>query len=134
MIHNISNLKACYDRKLLNIGGMVQESVGVERNAILLFQKVLPIMKHHVCTDFGISTKYYGHQGEKLGGTGQGNSLSGAICRDTSCVIFKYLEEQNLGAIIEIARTNRRIQRVAIAFVDDAKFGVNGNGMRIKMQ
>ena len=134
MIHNISDLKACYDRQLPNIGGMVQESVGVERNAIILFQKVLPIMKHHVCTDFGISTKYYGHQNDKLGGTGQGNSLSGAICRDTSCIIFKYLEDQNLGAIIEIVRTNRIIQRVAIAFVDDTDFYTNGNEVRTKMQ
>ena len=134
MIHNISDLKACYDRQLPNIGGIVQESVGVARNPILMFQKVLPIMKHYVCTDFGISTDYYGNKSDRLGGTGQGNSLSGAICRDTSCIIFKFLEDQRLGAIIEIVKTNRIIQRVAIAFVDDTDFYTNGRGVDTKMQ
>ena len=30
MMHNISDLEACYDRQLPNIGCLVEESVGVE--------------------------------------------------------------------------------------------------------
>ena len=37
IIHNISDLKACYGRQLSNIGCMVQESVGVQRDAIKIF-------------------------------------------------------------------------------------------------
>ena len=92
MPHNISDLKACYDRQLPNLGCMIEEAVGINREASKIFAEVLPIMNHYVCTDFGISKTAYRNNREKLGGIGQGNSLSGAICRDTSCLIFKYLE------------------------------------------
>ena len=82
-------------------------------------------MNHHVCTDFGVSKNYYRHEREKLGGTGQGNLLSGAICRDMLCIIFKYLEGLNLGAIIEVIKSQKSLQRVAIAFVDDTDFYTN---------
>ena len=134
MIHNISDLKACYDRQLPNIGCMVQEAVGVNREASKVFAKVLPIMQHHVCTDFGISKNFYGSKVEKLGGTGQGNSVSGAICRDTSCLIFKYLEDKNLGAMLKDPISKEIIQRIAIAFVDDTDFYTNGPNYEQKMQ
>ena len=70
MLHNISDLKACYDRQLPNLGCLVQESVGVEREATKVFAKVLPIMEYYVCTDFGISKSTYGNSISKLGGTG----------------------------------------------------------------
>jgi len=133
-IHTISDLKACYDRQLPNIGCMVQESVGVRRDFAVLIQKVLPVMKHYVATDFGISSISYGDKLNTLGGTGQGNSASGAICRDTSCLIFRYLEKLKLGAQIKIQSENRMMQRVAIAFVDDTDFYVNGIDYESKMQ
>ena len=60
MMHNLSDLEACYDRQLPNIGCLVQESVGVEREPAKLFAKILPIMNHHICTSYGISKEYYG--------------------------------------------------------------------------
>ena len=70
MLHNISDLKACYDRQLPNLGCMIQEAVGVNREASKVFAEVLPIMTHHVCTDFGISKIIYRSKREKMGGTG----------------------------------------------------------------
>ena len=99
-----------------------------------MFAKVLPIMQHHVCTDFGISQISYRSSIEKLGGTGQGNSVSGAICRDISCLIFKYLEQMNLGAILKHPIIKEIIQRIAIAFVDDTNFYTNGPNYELKMQ
>ena len=90
-----------------------------------MIQKVLPIIQYHICTDFGISTKSYSNKYSALGGTGQENSVLEAICRDTSCLIFKYIEEKNLGAIIHIKRTNTRIQYIAIAFINDTDFYSN---------
>ena len=133
-MHTISDLKACYDRQLPNIGCMVQEAVGVNRHAAKLIQNILPIMQHHVATDYGISTESYGSEVNKLGGTGQGNSVSGAICRDTSCLIFGHLEQQQLGAKIMIPSKNKEIQRVAIAFVDDTDFYSNGQKYNEDMQ
>ena len=83
-------------------------------------------MNYHTCTDYGISEFYYGAKQEKLGGTGQGNSVSGATCRDTSCLIFKWLEELQIGAKTCISRTARGQQRLVIAFINDADFYTNG--------
>ena len=79
----------------------MQKVVGVNREVSKVFAKILLIMNHHICTDFGISKEAYGSKVETLGGIRQGNSVLGAICRDTSCLIFKYLEQQNLGAMIQ---------------------------------
>ena len=72
MMHNISDLEACYDRQLPNIGCLIEESVGVEREPALLFAKILPVMEHHICTSFGISKEFYGSKEFKLGGQAKG--------------------------------------------------------------
>ena len=108
------------------MGCLVQEAVGVKREAAKMFHAVLPIMQHHACTDFGISNKFYGSTAERLGGTGQGNSVSGAICQDTSCLMFKYLEQLNLGVKMQRVEVDKLLIRLAIAFVDDTNFYSNG--------
>ena len=91
-------------------------------------------MHHYICTDFGISKQPYGSKIETLDGTRQGNSVSGAICRDTSCLIFKYLEEKNLGAMLRHPISSVIIQWIAIVFVDDTNFYMNGPNYEEKMQ
>ena len=61
---------------------MVKEALGVDRTVIKLISKIGETFKHFVCTGFGISSKTYGGKHDKLVGTGQGNMVSGAICRD----------------------------------------------------
>ena len=134
IMHTISDLKACYDRQLPNIGCMVQEAVGVEREPAKLFAKLLPVMEHHICTSFGISKGHYGSVMYKLGGTGQGNSVSGAICRDTSCLIFKHLEELNLGVNVLTPLHKKTFNRLAIVFVDDIDFYTNDKDFNRKTQ
>jgi hypothetical protein len=133
-MHTLSDLKACYDRQLPALGCLIQEAVGVTRQATKVFADILPIMEHHICTNFGISKISYGSCVEPLGGTGQGNSVSGAICRDTSCFIFKYLEEKKLGAKLRAPISKEEFQRIAIAFVDDTDFYTNGVDFELKMQ
>ena len=70
MLHNISDLKAFYDRQLPNLGCMIEEAVDVNREASKIFAEVLPIMNHYMCTDFSISKTAYGNKRKKLGGTG----------------------------------------------------------------
>ena len=55
-IHIITNLEACYDRQLANIGGIVEEVVGVNRNVIRTIIKDLLVLKHYIYTGFRIST------------------------------------------------------------------------------
>ena len=69
----MSDLEACYDRQLLNIGGVVEESVGANREAIKLITKVLPRCNYFIGTTYGVSKDSYGGMNASLGGTGQGN-------------------------------------------------------------
>ena len=54
MMHNISDLEACYDCQLPNIGCLVQELVGVRREASKLFALVLQGITKHACAGCGI--------------------------------------------------------------------------------
>jgi len=72
-IYHLTDLQSCYNRQLANIGGIVEESVGRDRQAIKLITKVIPNWEHHLSTAFGISKKYYGGEQRHLAGTGQGN-------------------------------------------------------------
>ena len=40
------DLEACYDRQFPSIGGMVEESIGLSKEVIKLFTKVLLRRKH----------------------------------------------------------------------------------------
>ena len=59
-VYNLTNLKSCYDRQLANVGSIVEESIGRNRKAIMLFTKIMPIFNHYICTGFGISKESYG--------------------------------------------------------------------------
>ena len=56
----MTDLKACYDRQLANIGSIVQESVGVERKLMQLIAKVIPVFEYYVYVRFGVSKQFYG--------------------------------------------------------------------------
>ena len=81
-IYLLSDLEACYDRQIPSLGGIVEEALGVNRNAIKVICNTVSQFKHFICTGFGISKESYGGPEEQLTGTRQGNMLSGAVCRD----------------------------------------------------
>ena len=87
-----------------------------------------------MCTGFGISTDFYGGPNEKLTGKGQGNMLSGAVCRDQSCLVFKKLERLKKGVELVLPLSLKRIRRTVIAYVDDADFFSNGKFCIKKIQ
>ena len=96
-IYHLTDLQSCYDRQLVNIGGIVEESVGRSRKVIKLIMKVIPNWHHYISTAFGISHNYYGGEENRLAGTDQGNRFSGHVCRDTSCLIIKTIETEKVG-------------------------------------
>ena len=130
----MSDLEACYDRQLPRIGGIVQEMLGIERKPMKVFESILPIMEHHILTGYGISEKSHGSETIQLCGTGQGNSMSGAVCRDTSCLIFKYLENMRRGVVLKTPMSNKYVFRMIIAFVDDTDFYTSGEKSEDEMQ
>lgn len=87
-----------------------------------LLTKILQSFNHYLVTAYSIATDKYGGHNDQLGGTGQGNVLSGAICKNVSCIIFKVLENDVLGVNLTSPVTERRVLRTLIAFVDDGDF------------
>ena len=64
-------------------------------------------MEYHICTSYRASKEFYGRVNEKQAGTGQKHILSVNIYRDTSCIVFKSIEKENLGIIIKAPITER---------------------------
>ena len=46
----MTDLEAYYDQQLAQIGSIVQESMGVERNIIKLIAKIIPDFQYYICT------------------------------------------------------------------------------------
>ena len=69
-----------------------------------------------------------------LCGTGQGNSMSGAICRDISYLIFKYLENMRRGLVVRKPMSNEYIFRMIVAFIDDTDFYSSGEKSEEEMK
>ena len=40
-IYTFTDLKACYNKQLINLGSIIEESVERDRNAIMIFAKIL---------------------------------------------------------------------------------------------
>jgi len=80
MVHYMSDLEACYNRYIPEIGFMVEEAVGVHCSSATLFAKLIPRFEHKLCSSYGISEIVYGGEVDLLGGSGKGNFLSGAKC------------------------------------------------------
>jgi len=49
-IYTITDLQACYDRQLVEIGSIVEESAGRDRAAVKLMSKVIPNWQHYIRT------------------------------------------------------------------------------------
>ena len=51
--------------------------------------------------------------------------LSGVMCRDQACLIFKIIENRKLGVEIYMPFSNRKIHRMEIVFADDTDMDSN---------
>jgi len=133
-IYHLTDLKSCYDRQLINIGGLLEESLGRDRNVMKMLTNLIPRWKHYVSTAHGISKRYYGGSENELAGTGQGNKFSGDLCRDTSCMIIKVLEKNEMGVKYVSKLSRDEIIISAIAFVDDTDLVIDGDDLQERMQ
>ena len=57
---NTTHLQSAYDRNLPDIGGMLEKSLGHDRNGIKLITKAMSNWEHCVSTGHGTSEKHYG--------------------------------------------------------------------------
>ena len=68
----ISDLEACYNKKLPKIGGLVEETMGANRKMMIILSKVFPKCYNCMGTAHRIGERYYGGVKNFLGATGQG--------------------------------------------------------------
>ena len=125
-VYAITDLQACYDRQLAEIGSIVEESAGRDRDAVKLFSKVIPNWRHCIQTGHGISNSYCGGELDPLAGAGQGNRFSGDARRDTSCLILKSIEDKQFGMNFASKATTEREQVAAVAHADDNDLVTDG--------
>ena len=72
MVYNMSDIEAWCDLQLPKIGGITEESLGIERKPMRIFKKILPVIKCHILTSFGISSSSRGGK-SNLHGAGKRN-------------------------------------------------------------
>ena len=60
--------------------------------------------------------------------------FSSEACKDKSCKIIRDIENKELGVLIIAPISNRTINRIAIAFVDDTSLYRNGESVQNKIQ
>ena len=56
------------------------------------------------------------------------------MCQDASCIIFKFLEQLNLGAKVKRPLVDDKMQQLAISFVDDIDFFASNRFFIIDVQ
>ena len=83
-IHNMTDLEACFDRQLANVGSILEEPIGIERAVIKLIAKVLLIFERHICMSYRISSRYYRGVKDEQRGIGQEYVLLINIMKITS--------------------------------------------------
>ena len=88
---------------------------------------------YYLSTAFGISENYYRGECDQLAGIGQGNCFLGDVYRDTSYLIIKEIERQELGMKICSKLTMKLAQIVAVAFVDNIELITDGEDAEYKM-
>ena len=75
-----------------------------------MITKTVLTFRYFVFKGFRISKESYGRKYEKLVGTRQGNMVSGAICRDQSCLVFRKLESLKKGLEIMLLLSLKRVR------------------------
>ena len=90
----MSDLETWCDRQLPNIGEVVEEIIGANREEIKLTTKVLPRRKKFIGTTCGVSTDVNGRENESVWGTGKG-FFSEIVHRDVPCFSFKEIEKND---------------------------------------
>ena len=105
-----------------NIDSILQESIGIEREVIVLISRILLIFQRYIYTSYGISKCFYRGIKEKQGGMGQEYVLLVNISRDSSCIIIKEVQNNNNIVVIISSITKQSMNELAVVFVDNMNF------------
>ena len=75
-----------------------------------------------MCAYYSISSEYYRSLNNPIREIGQGNIVLDNNCRDKSYFIFKVIEAEELELNIINIYTNKRVEEIATAFVNNICF------------
>lgn len=94
----VSDMTACYDRHVREIGELALRSHGVNEDVSATLMAMLGAMETTMKTGFGESRKSYKSTSEMVHyGTGQGNVVSVFVCQFGTSVIFYLLDKEFVG-------------------------------------
>lgn len=121
----VSDMTACYDRHICQLGELFLSSHRVNANGASMLVKNLQKMETNVVTAYGKSKdKYSSTEDMSQYGTGQGNIVSVFVCQFGTIIIFCLLEEEFQGWDVCNEKGEVIGCRLAIGFVDDTDFFV----------
>ena len=103
--------------------GIIEESVGVDRNIIKLIIKVIPIMEDFVCTGYGISITR--EIADLIVGIGQGNIVLGNAYCNKSCFITNKIDRKKIRALIIVPKSKLKVRKIAVTFADNTSLHIN---------
>ena len=104
---------------MVEIGGILEKSVGRDCAAIKLIAKVRWNWRYYACTDFSISNTYYSRENDWLAGTGQENNFSGNVRRDLLCLIMQNIKQKEVRMLFESKVHGDVMQKLSILFVNN---------------
>ena len=113
---------------------LAEETVGAEQNPCITFSNIILRFQHYISTSHGTCNYSHGGINDLLTVTGQGNVLSGNACRNQSCLMFKCVENEELGVTLVTPISKQVMRRTAIAFFDDTVFFSNSEIAEVNMK
>jgi hypothetical protein len=115
-----NDAKSCYDRIVMLGASLMAQRIGMDKEVLELFLKMLEEVKYHAKTVYGVSNQFY--QSSKtygIHGPGQGGRASPSVWTVISCLILSCMKEKAIGANLISPDKNFAVSQVASGFVDD---------------
>ena len=126
LIHLDYDATACYDRIIMNFGGLIARGFGQDRRIVFINGKTLEEAKYVLKTQMGVSESFYKNCVLfPIYGSGQGAGNSPGIWCCVSSVIFDLYEEKANGATFHSPDGKITVRVYMIGFVDDTSGSTN---------
>ena len=126
LIHTDYDATACYDRVIMNIGGLIARCFGQHRSVVFINGNTLKEAKYLLKTQLKVPKKFYQHSLVfPIYGCGQGaGNLPGLWCCISS-ILFDCYEHKSHGASFQSPDGSIQCNIYMIGFVDDTSRSTN---------
>ena len=126
LVHKDYDATACYDRIIMNLGGLNARSYGMHKNIVIINGKTLKEAKYLLRTVLDISEEHYSHCDLfPIYGSGQGAGNSAGLWGCISCTAFDCYNKHAHGATFSSPDLSVTCKIYMIGFVDDTSSSTN---------